>query len=677
MLEAIFSEGITTVTVTGLTQWDYVRKLTIKGLSYTDNVEVHFSNNIEKEAVVMEVTKSGSDLVTEVPNVLLEKNHDITAWVYIDSGTSGETVRTINLKVKPRIKPADYISENNAGKVIDYVAKAEEYASSAQESAEIAQDNAEKVQANTDLVQDILANVPDFDSYEKLAEHNKLLYDGLYVKGETYSGIASNKGMKLHSVKGKTEQQTTTGKNILPNFATSRTHGGVTYTVNSDKSITIKGTASGTSFVPLIGDINDYKQEVFKVDEDYVASGIYAGKIILSGRKTTGEYITIYSSEYDYVDIKGMSFGAVYIQVVDGYSVDTTVYPQIELGSEVTSYEPYTGGKPAPNPDYPMEIENVEISNITSHGRNLIPLPYIFGNIGVDVTTSGLTLRVLHDGSIKITGTATKDCYFNLCQVDFGNSVFSSDYLESINGYLATLKNNSDLKLIYDANNKLTYFLVNNGKTIDDILYPMIEKGEVKTEWDSPTKRSTTSTNLTLAQDDVYQNNLITRARKQVTFDGSSDEGWSLQSINNYGLANFQISLSPISNGNTRIVLSNRFKRQTSLIANTTEEGIYLNDINQLFIRIDKNRLSTQDTSGFRTWLSTHNTVVEYELATPTTEEFKVPTIPSYYPYTNVSTDCNLETEIQYEILANSDNSLYQEALEKRIEALEHAMLER
>jgi hypothetical protein len=658
MLEAIFSEGITTVTVTGLTQWDYGRKLTIKGLSYTDNVEVHFSNNIEKEAVVMEVTKSGSDLVTEVPNVLLEKNHDITAWVYIDSGTSGETVRTINLKVKPRIKPADYISENNAGKVIDYVDEAKELLENATEQA--------------DRLDEIVDRVPDFDSYEKLAEHDHLLYDGLYVSGETYSGVASNKGMKLHSVKGKTEQQTTTGKNILPNFATSRTHGGVTYTVNSDKSITIKGTASGTSFVPLIGDINDYKQEVFKVDEDYVASGIYAGKIILSGRKTTGEYITIYSQEYDCVDIKGMSFGAVYIQVADGYSVDATVYPQIELGSEVTSYEPYTGGVPAPNPDYAMPIENVEISNITSHGRNLLPYPYYCGGIGIKNTQSGIDFEILPDKSFKLSGTATSACYINLSRIEYGDENFA------FQNYVGLVGNTNEyITFSYNPNNKITSIYVAPNRAIDTIVYPMVSKGKQVPEWEAPTGYNTTSTNLTLAQDDVYQNNLITRARKQVTFDGSSDEGWSLQSINNYGLANFQISLNPISNGKTRILLSNRFKRQNSLIANTTEEGIYLNDINQLFIRIDKNRLSTQDTSGFRTWLSTHNTVVEYKLATPTTEEFKVPTIPSYYPYTNVSTDCNVETEIQYEILANSDNSLYQEVLEKRIEALEHAMLER
>lgn len=510
------------------------------------------------------------------------------------------------------------------------------------------------------------ANTTSGLAIENKERLDQVQYDGLYVKGETYSGVASNKGMKLHSVKGKTEQQTTTGKNILPNFATSRTHGGVTYTVNSDKSITIKGTASGTSFVPLIGDINDYTQEVFKVDEDYVASGIYAGKMVLSGRKTTGEYITIYSSEYDYVDIKGMSFGAVYIQVADGYSVDTTVYPQIELGSEVTPYEPYTGGVPVPNPDYPMPIENVEISEITSHGRNLLPYPYYCGGIGTKNTQSGIDFEILPDKSFKLSGTATSACYINLSRIEYGDD----DSFSSQN-YVGLVGNtNKYITLSYNPNNKITSIYVAPNRAIDTIVYPMISKGKQVPEWEAPTGYNTTSTNLTLAQDDIYQQGTITRARKQVTFDGSSDEKWTTTDDNLEDVLRFKIlhdSKSVNYNG-----VCNRFPYVANYFANT--EHFYC-DLDSVVIFIKKTRLSTQDVAGFKTWLSTHNLVVEYELATPITEEFKVPTIPSYYPNTNIWTDNTLPTDIEWELLANSDNSLDIETLEKRIAALEKQMI--
>ena len=31
----------------------------------------------------------------------------------------------------------------------------------------------------------------------------------------------------------------------------------------------------------------------------------------------------------------------------------------VEVGDKVSPYEPYTGGKPSPSPDYPQEIKNV------------------------------------------------------------------------------------------------------------------------------------------------------------------------------------------------------------------------------------------------------------------------------------------------------------------------------
>lgn len=37
----------------------------------------------------------------------------------------------------------------------------------------------------------------------------------------------------------------------------------------------------------------------------------------------------------------------------------TDVKVQLELGSSATSYEPYTGGKPSPSPEYPQEIKSV------------------------------------------------------------------------------------------------------------------------------------------------------------------------------------------------------------------------------------------------------------------------------------------------------------------------------
>lgn len=110
MLEAIFTETTMTVTLTGLTQWDYGQKLYIKGLELPEVLEVHFSNNREKEAIVRTAVTEGSYSVVAIPDVMLEKNADIIAYVYLVGHESGETIRSVILKVEPRVKPHNYVS---------------------------------------------------------------------------------------------------------------------------------------------------------------------------------------------------------------------------------------------------------------------------------------------------------------------------------------------------------------------------------------------------------------------------------------------------------------------------------------------------------------------------------------------------------------------------------------
>lgn len=112
MLEAIFSDGVNVVTVTGLTQWDKGRKLYIKGLDLPPLVEVHFADKINTVAIRMIGAQEYNYTVVEIPNIVLENTHDIHAWVYVIDGNQEKTVRNIYLKVEKRAKPQDHVSDN-------------------------------------------------------------------------------------------------------------------------------------------------------------------------------------------------------------------------------------------------------------------------------------------------------------------------------------------------------------------------------------------------------------------------------------------------------------------------------------------------------------------------------------------------------------------------------------
>ena len=103
----------------------------------------------------------------------------------------------------------------------------------------------------------------------------------------------------------------------------------------------------------------------------------------------------------------------------------------------------------------------------------------------------------------------------------------------------------------------------------------------------------------------------------KVILDGSED--WGLQSINSYGIANFNKNIADYLSTEPNQTYTNLFSPQTSLIANTKIQGYYLNTNKTLYIRINSNIASTVE--NFKTWLSSNNIILYYVLATPVLEQ--------------------------------------------------------
>lgn len=104
-------------------------------------------------------------------------------------------------------------------------------------------------------------------------------------------------------------------------------------------------------------------------------------------------------------------------------------------------------------------------------------------------------------------------------------------------------------------------------------------------------------------------------------FDGSSDEAWTLQSINSYGIANFFITVPNMSVQATDFAITNYLKRQTSLISQTTDMGFLLSPATQptngvLYVRLDQSLASTA--AELKTWLASNTLQLCYTEITPT-----------------------------------------------------------
>lgn len=92
--------------------------------------------------------------------------------------------------------------------------------------------------------------------------------------------------------------------------------------------------------------------------------------------------------------------------------VDASLYPD----ATYDTFEPYTGGIPSPNPDYPQEIKSVVNPTVKVCGKNLAqPLMPTTTVDGVTVTNNG-------DGTYTLNGTAIANATFRLDQSGYGKA---------------------------------------------------------------------------------------------------------------------------------------------------------------------------------------------------------------------------------------------------------------
>ncbi len=128
MIQVKFPDGLSEIKLPALSQWDYNRKLYIAGINTTNNVlQVHFSNEFSRVAIVRVAYKEGETWQVNIPNVLLQERYKIYAYIYLNEDESGKTVKKIIIPVLPRQRPDDYpqnsYEEAELNRLIDYTNK--------------------------------------------------------------------------------------------------------------------------------------------------------------------------------------------------------------------------------------------------------------------------------------------------------------------------------------------------------------------------------------------------------------------------------------------------------------------------------------------------------------------------------------------------------------------------
>ena len=144
------------------------------------------------------------------------------------------------------------------------------------------------------------------------------------------------------------------GNNLLPKATETKTLNGVTFTPNPNGSVSVSGTATNNTAYVFANGLDDslFGQTVC------LSGGSMQTQLVINEKKPSGEWLRnviinaktptavgVLSKQVD----DNILYGTIYVPT--GTTVNTTIYPMLNLGSTAMPYEPYQGSvTPLPIP---------------------------------------------------------------------------------------------------------------------------------------------------------------------------------------------------------------------------------------------------------------------------------------------------------------------------------------
>lgn len=528
---------------------------------------------------------------------------------------------------------------------------------------------------------------------------------GYYTyKGISYDGSASNNGIDVAEIDGAYSQETTNGFQLFDASKLPTTSaGGATVTNNGDGSFTINGSGnlSGKFYKEYRYTVEEVKKLGLKAGTIYLKQEAKTTpKFIFGIYSSAGEYVSVLdtgsgneiSKTITEEQIQKTLSGEYTLRLAfSGISEEAiksgTIKPMVYQDGDGT-FEPFTGGIATPNPEYPQEpkfvgdynedTQKYDIDFMTS-GKNLFDFNYLKN----DFVIGGI--KTYTDNSITLTSDRD-DCYDNSYS---RNTNFRIPVLPNKQYTLMFRKTNSVAGLVYifpfTKNNVMhKQFISKNISWEGNITYTfttpqdcyyvnfrvgIASSGNTCTfsdfmllygahTWDDVTEftpyQGLETTTVELNQPlralpngvkDTVENGVVTRRVGEITFNGS--ETW----LKNAGNTNNWLYHIAITHVNAKGLCDSLPHNEIDVI---NSDGSGINRVGFNFTQYEKVMYLnvgyymeqaglTNTVDNLKTWLQSNPITVWYELATPTTEQITLPTLPSWYPYT----DAWVGTELQ------------------------------
>lgn len=491
---------------------------------------------------------------------------------------------------------------------------------------------------------------------------------GYYTyKGISYGGSASNNGIDVAEIDGAYSQETTNGFQLFDaSKLPTKSQGGATVTNNGDGSFTISGSGNLTETFSLVYQYSHEETlKLLKVGDINLVNGNSTKPFVLVQLVKSGGTSTWF------VLNKDISKATITQEMLDDINCVLQIYIFGESGAIQTgtikpmlyqdgdgTFEPYTGGIASPNPEYPQDpnfvgdynedTQKYDIDFMTS-GKNLF-----------DYTKSTESCYLNADGTLATTASYKTSDFIPViggktyCISKRGTvrSKFYNSSKEVLNDNWATSTDAATTIIIPDEASYFRFSYCINGDYKVDEATLQLELGSVETSYEPFTGFETTTVELNQplrelpnGVKDTIENGVVTRRVGEITFDGS--EAWNRNNVND---PNNWLYYLIMSHGKADGLCNSLMHEPFNIVnkgADLASVGFDLaHNEKNIFINVGyymEQAGLTNTVADLKTWLQSNPITVWYELATPTTEQITLPTLPSWYPYT----DAWVETELQ------------------------------
>lgn len=481
---------------------------------------------------------------------------------------------------------------------------------------------------------------------------------GYYTyKGISYGGSASNNGIDVAEIDGAYSQGTTNGYQLFDaSKLPTKSQGGATVTNNGDDSFTISGSGNLTE---------SYSNSIVLYSNEEAVKLFKQGTIYLKTEKATTPYFQLsFDGEGSFSltnNGNSESFGTINQEMLEDVNFRVRLIVYGGSGSTITpatikpmlyqdgdgTWEPFMGGIASPNPEYPQEpkfvgdynegTQKYDIDFVTS-GKNLL------NNEANTFSFKGVTFTINKDKSILLSGTATETIYWNDGKLSanlYNDKIYTLSGCPSgggLNKYYMYLYNESFS--LNDTGNGVTNMskvtkkvvfgiAILSGVNVNGLVFkPQLEIGTTATDYQPYQGFETTTVELNqplreLPNDvkDTIENGVVTRRV------GCVDLGdFDYTDYSNYN--GYYTTVGNLKSDNYGEAICTHFK----VIKSHGEMGIRIGAGNSN-IYIEQVSSVYPTASEFKSAMS--GVKLFYELAAPTTEQITLPTLPSWYPYTN------------------------------------------